>query len=71
MREGVMSVYEQLPAQQARVVDLLLEGLSTKEIAKRMRLSQYTVRNYLGVIFLRYGVKSRSELIARELSARI
>lgn len=66
-----MSVYEQLPAQQARVVDLLLEGLSTKEIAKRMRLSQYTVRNYLGVIFLRYGVKSRSELIARELSARI
>jgi DNA-binding CsgD family transcriptional regulator/GAF domain-containing protein len=53
---------------QTRVASLVLQGLSTKEIVRELRISAYTVQEHLGVVFDRFGVGSRRELVAALLS---
>jgi DNA-binding CsgD family transcriptional regulator len=48
-----------------RVLRPLLEGLSEKEIARRLDLSRHTVHDYVRLIYLEFGVSSRAELLAR------
>lgn len=50
-----------------RVVHLLLEGLSDREIADRLGIARNTVHNHLREIYRKFGVHSRAELIARLL----
>ena len=45
------------------VVRCLAEGLSNREIATRLNISQHTVKNYMFRIFERVGVSSRLELL--------
>jgi DNA-binding CsgD family transcriptional regulator len=54
------------PAQQ-RVLQLVLQGLSEKETARKLHLSPHTVHNHLQTIYVLLGVHSRSELLARLL----
>jgi DNA-binding NarL/FixJ family response regulator len=50
-----------LTPRQCEVLDLLCEGLSNKMIAKRMALSEFTVRGHVQAVLSLLGVQSRSQ----------
>lgn len=51
--------------QQARIVELMLEGKSDKEIAADMKLRFSTVRTYMSRLFARVGASDRTDLLVR------
>jgi two-component system nitrate/nitrite response regulator NarL len=52
-----------LSAREIDVVRCLAEGLSNREIAQRLKLTEHTVKNYLFRIFDKLGVSSRVEVV--------
>jgi len=53
----------QLSVQEKRVLDLLKEGKSNKEISQELHIEVSTVKSHLNKIYSRLGVKSRREII--------
>ena len=51
-----------LTSREQEVVRCVFAGLSTREIAVRLRISSYTVQDHLKAIFAKIGVNSRGEL---------
>jgi PAS domain S-box-containing protein len=58
---------EQLTRRQREVLRLLVEGASTREIARRMYVSVPTVRNHIHAILAKLHVHSRLEAVAAAL----
>ena len=56
---------EALSEREAEVLHLVAEGLSNQEIAERLVISITTVKTHVGNIFLKLGVTSRTQAIAR------
>jgi DNA-binding CsgD family transcriptional regulator len=54
-----------LTAAQRRVYQLLLEGISEKEVAERLTISQHTVHAHVRKIYGHFGVHSRAALLAQ------
>ena len=52
-----------LTKREEEVVRLVAEGLQNREIAKELKLSEHTIRNYLFHVFDKLGVSSRVELV--------
>jgi DNA-binding NarL/FixJ family response regulator len=52
------------------VVRLLSEGYQNREIARELRLSEHTVKNYLFRMFEKLGISSRVELVLYAVSSR-
>ncbi len=44
------------------IIKLVAKGMSNKEIASRLFLSEGTVRNYLSDIFIKLGLRDRTQL---------
>lgn len=63
-RHTHQSAGPQLTGQEARVFALLLDGEPNKAIARRLGLSEKTVKNYVTRILLKVGVTSRAAAIA-------
>jgi DNA-binding NarL/FixJ family response regulator len=52
------------------VVRLVADGLKNREIAKRLKIAEHSVRNYLYRIFEKLGVSTRVELILYAFNQR-
>jgi two-component system response regulator DevR len=53
-----------LSPQEERIVDLISEGMTNREIAERLRLSAKTVKNYVSTILQKLEVARRAEAAA-------
>jgi DNA-binding NarL/FixJ family response regulator len=52
-----------LSAREIDVVRCVAEGLSNREVAQRLKLTEHTIKNYLFRIFDKLGVSSRVEVV--------
>lgn len=58
-----------LSGQERRVLALLSEGLTNKEIGDRLNLTEKTVKNYLATVFDKIGVARRAQAAALYVQA--
>jgi DNA-binding NarL/FixJ family response regulator len=65
-----LSGLEHLTPRQTEVLDQLLLGLSSKEIARVLNVAEGTVKIHLAAIYRALGVKTRAEAISRLMSSR-
>jgi len=52
-------------ARELEVTTLLAQGMSNREIATALFISEHTVRNHLGHVFAKLGVSSRTQAVVR------
>ena len=52
-----------LTNRELQIVQLICMGLLTKQVADRLRLSEFTVRSYLKTIYCKLGVRSRGGMV--------
>jgi DNA-binding NarL/FixJ family response regulator len=58
---------EPLTAREAQVLELLADGLSNKQIASRLALSDETVKFHLSSVFGKLGVSNRTEAVGQAI----
>jgi DNA-binding NarL/FixJ family response regulator len=63
-REGTHEGLDSLTPREMRVLQLLAEGLSNKQIATTLEISEHTVKFHLSSIFGKLGAASRTEAAA-------
>jgi len=61
---------EPLTPRQEEVLQLIAEGLSNREIARRLHLSEGTVKNTVSEIYARLGVRDRVQAVLKTLGSR-
>lgn len=60
---GEQSKIDQLTPREREIVQVACTGLTNKQIANKLSISEATVRHHLGSIFAKLSVSTRSELV--------
>lgn len=63
------ALVEPLTPRQQEVLELIAEGLSNREIARRLYLSEGTVKNTVSEIYARLGVRDRVQAVLKMLGS--
>ncbi len=58
-----------LSAQERRVLELIGEGLTNRQIGERMFLAEKTVKNYVSALFAKLGLERRTQAAAYAVRA--
>jgi len=66
-RRAVDPLLETLTAREQDVLALLADGLSNRDIAARLAISEHTVKFHLASIFGKLGASTRTEAVQRGL----
>jgi DNA-binding NarL/FixJ family response regulator len=53
-----------LSTRQRQVFDLMVQGRSNKEIARTLRISEFTVKEHVTALFDKLGVRRRAAAVA-------
>lgn len=69
-RAGLEELFGRLTPRKREVLDLIVEGLTSKEIAAQLGLSVRTVEGYRGQLLCRMGVDSVAKLVQLALTLR-
>lgn len=59
-----------LNKQERRIVKLLFEGFTNREMGERLHLSPLTIRNYVSKLLLKYEAHNRTQLLSKVISLR-
>ena len=59
-----------LSAREQEAVEFLLSGLTSKEIADRMKISPNTVKAFLRVVMIKMGVSTRSGIVGKVVTTK-
>jgi DNA-binding NarL/FixJ family response regulator len=70
IRSGPSSGLNLLATRELEVANLVATGLSNKEIALKLGISEHTVSNYLFRIYNKFGISSRVELVLYVMKQR-
>ena len=62
-------IRERLTNRELQIVQLICMGCITKQVADRLRISEFTVRSYLKTIYCKLGVRSRGAMVYRYAQA--
>jgi DNA-binding NarL/FixJ family response regulator len=52
---------EQLTSQEQRILELIGEGMTNRQIARQMSLAEKTVKNYVSSLLSKLGLQSRTQ----------
>jgi DNA-binding NarL/FixJ family response regulator len=63
--------YSSFTSREREIVALLRTGLTNKEIAKELNVSTETVKKHLRTIFLKLGVRRRTQVVLSRLCDQI
>ena len=63
--------FPQLTEREAEILELIARGLSNADIARRLFLSEKTIRNNVSAIFGKLDVHDRAQAVARARDARL
>ncbi len=59
-----------LSTRERQLTELLATGIDTRDLARRLMLSEHTIQDHLKSIFAKTGARSRSTLVSRALGTR-
>ena len=68
---GIQQPSSKLTPRQRQIVNLVAKGLTNKEIAAQLKLSEFTVRNHLHRIMKQVDVASRQEAVSATCSQEV
>lgn len=60
---GATELHTLLTNRELQIVQLICNGLLTKQVSARLRISEFTVRSYLKTIYCKLGVRSRGAMV--------